>query len=141
MAKRSRRRVKYEQHVRLHHWLLSTPAYQSLSPPARAVLVELMRRYNGFNNGRIALSVRDSGMACRISKNTAARALSELVRKGFVVQTRASGFNVKSRIAAEWALTEFINDVTGTMATKAFIVWRAPLSEQTNFSVQAVLRG
>lgn len=123
MAKRSRRRVKYEQHVRLHHWLLSTLAYRSLSPPARAVLVELMRVYNGTNNGRLALSVRDAGGACCISKNTAARAFDELADRGFIVQTKPGAFSVKFRLATEWALTEFRNDATGAMASKDFVRW------------------
>lgn len=118
------RRVKYEQHVRLHHWLLNTPAYRSLNPPARAVLVELMRRYNGFNNGKIGLSVRDAGTACCVSKNTAARAFRELIDRGFVEVTTPSAFTVKCRLATEWALTEFPNDVTGAISSRPFIRWQ-----------------
>lgn len=126
MRKR-RRKIKYEQHVRLHHWLLNTAAYRSLSPPARALLVELMSIYNGTNNGRLALSVRDAGTACCVSKNTAARAFRELTDRGFIVQIKPSGFSVKSRLAAEWALTEFRNDVTGCMATKEFVRWASKI--------------
>jgi hypothetical protein len=33
--------------VRLYGWLLNSPAYLSLSCPARAILVEVTRLYNG----------------------------------------------------------------------------------------------
>jgi hypothetical protein len=128
MIKRSKSRstkryVKYEQHVRLHHWLLNSAAYLSLSPPARAVLVEVMRIYNGKNNGKLALSVREAGLRCNISKNTAARALRELTERGFIEVRTPSSFSLKCRRAAEWTLTEFRNDVTGKLPTKSFFNW------------------
>jgi len=94
-----------------------------LSPAERAVLVEVMMRYNGTNNGRIGLGSREAGAACGISKNTAGRALKQLQAKGFVVVMTPSNFNRKNRLAAEYALTEFRNDKTGEMATTAFMRW------------------
>lgn len=121
--RRRRRSGKYHPHVRLHHWMLKSPAYRSLSIAARAVLVELMMRYNGSNNGRIALGVRDAGEACGISKNTAARALQELKEKGFIIIVTPSNFDRKNQLATEYALTEFRNDVSNEIATKDFMRW------------------
>ena len=60
-------------------------AYLSLSCPARAVLVEIVRCYDGFNNGRIGLSVRKAAERCRIAPGTAKRAFEELQDRGFIV--------------------------------------------------------
>jgi len=65
--------------------------------PARAVVayLELARRYNGSNNGTLHLSARELARAWNWSRGSAARAIEELVEKGFVEITRASGFNLK----------------------------------------------
>ena len=123
--KRRRRSGKYHPHVRLHHWVLKSAAYRSLSTEARAVLVELMHRYNGSNNGRIGLSVRDAGALCGISKNTAGRALKELQAMGFISIVTPSSFNRKNRLAIEYSLSEFRNDATGELPSMAFMRWRA----------------
>lgn len=49
------------RHVRLYHWLMQSEAWRTLSPVAKALYLELAYRYNGANNGRIGLSVRDAG--------------------------------------------------------------------------------
>ena len=66
MAKRGLakgRTGKTERHVRLTHFLLGTPAWKSLDPVARALLVEVMQRYTGFNNGTVGLGVRQAAAA------------------------------------------------------------------------------
>ncbi len=47
-------------HVRLYRWLLNSPAYRSLWPASRALLVEVMALYNGHNNGELFLSHREA---------------------------------------------------------------------------------
>jgi hypothetical protein len=111
------------RHVRLYHWLLDSPAWKSLKPVERALYIELAQRFNGSNNGHIGLSVRDAGDALRISKNTAARAFMTLQKRGFVEVVRRGHFDRKQRHASEWRLTEHPCDVTGELATKAFMRW------------------
>ena len=62
------------QFVMLTHFMLNSPAWGELTPAARAVYVELSRRYNGRNNGWLALSARDAADRCRVNKDTATRA-------------------------------------------------------------------
>ena len=52
---------------------------KKLRPNTRAVYVEISRIYDGSNNGRIGFSVRTAATRCRIAKDTAKRALDELV--------------------------------------------------------------
>src|SRR6516165_10348441 len=71
-------------HVRLYTWLLDSPAYLALSCPARAVLIEIAKIYDGMNNGRIALSVRRAAERCNIARGTATRAFRDLEQLGFI---------------------------------------------------------
>lgn len=110
--------------------MLKSEAWMATTTQARAVLIELHLRFNGFNNGRIALSVRDAAEACRISKNTVTRALRELQEKGFVRLMTAGSFNLKVPHAAEWCLTEHPNSAAGErLSTMDFMKWRAPKKE------------
>jgi len=126
MQKRRRRKNSYEPHVRLHFWLLKTAAWAATTPAERAVLIELYRRYNGSNNGRIGLSVRAAASACNIAKDTATRALRGLQEKGFAVLITPGGFNRKIPHAAEWRLTEFHCDAGNVIPTNDFTRWRPP---------------
>ncbi len=69
-------------HVRLYRWLLDSAAYLALSCPARAILVEIARNYDGMDNGRIGLSVRRAAKRCRTAPETAT-SLSGTRREGF----------------------------------------------------------
>ena len=133
--RRSSRKYRGEHHVRLYGWLLRSQAWRSLSAQSRAVLICLMDRYNGSNNGRIALSVRSAAAECRITKDTAARAFHELQDRGFIKLVTPGAFSRKVRHAAEWLLTEFRDDVSGDMPTKEFMCWR---QNQNSVPIQAV---
>jgi hypothetical protein len=111
------------RHVRLYYWLLECPAWRDLNPVEQALYLLLCQRYNGANNGRLGLSVRDAGEALHVGKNTAARAFQGLQVHGFVVMVRKGHFDRKQRHASEWKLTAFDCDVTGEPASKAFMRW------------------
>lgn len=109
----------------LHNWVFDSPAYRSLKPGPRAVLWELIRRYNGSNNGRIAYGARDMARALSVTdRQTIATYERELEAKGFIKAVRRGGFSVKvsDRRVTEWALTwEKIGD---DLPTKEFARWR-----------------
>lgn len=110
--------------VMLERSLLRSAAYRSLTPAARAVLVEILNRYYGHNNGQIGLSVRSAAETCKIGKNTANRAFHELVEKGFIVCVTPGGFSRKTRHAAEWRVTHRRCDVTGQRPSKDYLKYR-----------------
>ena len=118
------------RHVRLMEWMLASAAWQSLDPVARALYIEISRRYRGpnSNNGKIPYSVREAAVGLNVSRNTANRAFHHLTERGFIVPKTPSGFNVKGRTSTEWLLTEFPDDtLTGTnIATKDFMRWTPP---------------
>jgi hypothetical protein len=124
-AKR-RRRDEGPPFIQLYRYLLECPAYVSLSPYARAALIEVDRGYNGSNNGKIVLSVRTLAHRLGCSKDTACRALQELVHKGFIEPRIKGAFRRKFRHATEWRLTDRRCDATGLSQSQAFLKWQSP---------------
>jgi hypothetical protein len=117
--------------VRLDSFMMESAAWRSLTPAERAVYVEVRRRFNGVNNGWIALSVRDAADRCNINKDTARKALATLQAKGFIECVTPGGFTRKVRHATEWRLLDERCDKTGTLPSKAFMRWRpAPTDDR-----------
>jgi len=112
-------RTSEVRHVRLYHWMLKSPAFESLSVGARSLLVEIMKRHNGLNNGEISFSQREAGEGLGCSKNTATKWFWELENKGFIVATQRGSFHQKVRHATTWRLTMLECD--GKQATKDFM--------------------
>lgn len=110
--------------IQLFESMMATPAWLSLSPQARAVYLEIERRYYGNNNGRIGLSVRQAATSCNIAKNTAQRAIVELQEKGFVDCAARGTFRLKSRHSAEWRLTRVKCDRTNDLPARTYLKWR-----------------
>jgi hypothetical protein len=109
-------------HVRLYRWLLDSPAYLSLSCPARAVLVEIARVYDGMNNGRLGASVRNLAQRCHLAPATVCRALTELQERGFIECVTLGSFHRKVRHASEWRLTWWPCDVR-CAGCETFMSW------------------
>jgi hypothetical protein len=120
---RRRRKHKCPPFVMLPKWMIESSAWQSLSGEAVATFIVLAQRYNGVNNGRLALATRTLAQFRGCSNATAARAMRELIEKGFAEVVRASGFNVKGRVATEYRLTLYRCDVTHALPSKAFMRW------------------
>ena len=86
---------------------MRSAAWQSLSCEARAVLVELYALFDGSNNGRLFLSIREAASRVSVGKSTAAAALAQLVDRGFIRPNVKGAFTLKQRHATSWVLTEF----------------------------------
>lgn len=112
------------RHVQLPEYLQSTDAWARLKPGPRALYVELKRRYNGTNNGRLILSHRDAAKMLNVHRNTVGPWFVQLQEHGLIHMTVApylgpSGIGQ----AALWALQEFPT-VDGKAAMKGFMQWR-----------------
>jgi DNA-binding transcriptional regulator YhcF (GntR family) len=128
MARRNKR-DHAPRHVRLYHYMTNSPAWHDLNAVARAIYIEIAKRYAGVgsNNGRIPYSVREAAKELTIGTATASRALAALVDHGFIVPITRGAFSCKIRHATEWRLTEFACDVTNTLiGTKDFMRWAPP---------------
>ena len=114
-------------------------AYRSLSSNARSALFQIAGRYNGSNNGNINASARAVALEMSVSKSTAARAIDELVKAGFVEITAWSKFDLKQRLAQTYRLTWAPCDRTNQLPSKAFAK-QAAKSSQNYFTVPPVTR-
>ncbi len=90
--------------VAIPHVVVDSPAWRGLSVRARAVLIELARKHNGYNNGKIGMSYRDVGAAIGTSSfRVIANAFAELIKSGFVA-VEADAL-VWQRMAREYRIT------------------------------------
>lgn len=119
------RRKRGDPFIMVRWQLYDSPAFLSMKPGPRALLLALVRRYDGRNNGAIALGVRDAAAELGLSdKDTVHRYFRELEHKGFIRIARPSSFNMKdasARRATEWRLTWL--DAPTMKATNDFIKW------------------
>jgi len=124
--KTGRSRRQLSPFVALERYMLNSPAWISLPPPARCAFIELGNLYDGGNNGRIALSARTLADRLAVSRATANRALTNLADRGFIEPVREGGFNIKTgmRRSTEWRLTNQRCDVTGNRPAKTFMQWQ-----------------
>lgn len=109
--------------IRLHAGITGSDAYQDLKPLPRALLIEIWRRHDGFNNGRIPYSEREGASALHTGRNQIRAGLNDLIEHGFIVRHQRGSFNVKDRTSSEYSITaEDMFD--GTPATHAYREWR-----------------
>lgn len=109
--------------VQLPEWLLKTEAWQSLTGNARALYIELKRRYKGGNNGRIQLSHREAAQLLNMHRNSMGALFHQLEDKGFIYMLEGhhlgpSGIGETAR----WALDEY--NIDGKPALKRFLRWK-----------------
>ena len=116
---RKKHYTDYERWVGLPHFMLKTTNWKSMSPNAKALLIEVWARYNGINNGEISYSVREAKQI-GLGRNMAGRAFQELIDRGFLCVGRDSAFTVKCRLARAWLLTAMPMP-DGTPATKNYM--------------------
>jgi hypothetical protein len=106
-------------HARIYaHWR-QYPAWRALSLAARALLIEILMEYRPGSNGRLEWSCRKAAGAIGVSKDTAARALTQLELLGWLKVERVANFG-RRNAPARYALTMFPNDVTGDPSSFAF---------------------
>lgn len=116
--------------------VIASPAYRSLSLHARAVLVELVARMNGYNNGAIAVSQRELVEALGCTSRKIVSAVTELLEHG-MLDVLAEG-QWKARLARQYRLT-FISTKTAH-ATEEYRQW-TPRPKQSGAShAEAVKR-
>lgn len=111
------------RHVQLPEYLQASEAWATMKPAPRALYIEIKRRFNGSNNGKLFLSVRDAAKAINVSKNTVGQYFTELEKRGFIhkVQGGYLGPNGKGQ-AAVWAIDEEPTQ-DGQPARKGFMRW------------------
>ena len=85
--------------------MLKHPNFRCLSADAVRVWLEMHRGYHGVNNGEIGFSVQQAMDCLHSGSGRASKAINELIEARFIICTRDSSFNMKTRRAREWMLT------------------------------------
>ena len=95
------------KHVQLHEWLQATEAWSTLKPGPRALYIELKRKFNGRNNGRIFMSHREAASKLNVHRNTVGAWFKALEERGIIrmEQGHHLGSDGYGK-AAQWALCE-----------------------------------
>ena len=99
--------IKLPQHVKL------SVEHDLLSIYARALLIELIDRHTGANNGMICFGVREATYELRCGKATVSRAMRELDDAGLARPTAIGAW--RGRQATEWRLMWIRCDKTGDL--------------------------
>jgi hypothetical protein len=113
----------------LDNYILASLAWRSLSLPARCTLIELLRIYNGTNNGQLGMAVRYLAERLNCSKDTASRALNELEEKGFIRTQKVGVFG--RPMGSEYNVTMRRNDVNSDPPSNEFMRWKPDPSPTT----------
>lgn len=101
-AKVKGRSDRERQFFGLPHCVLDSPAFLSLSHHAKALLLDIGRQFNGFNNG--ALQINWARMKRRgwRSQTTLNKAKDELLTRGLIERTRIGYKRVTALYALTW---------------------------------------
>ena len=127
MSKRGRRKPnKTGRNEEVQFWnvpysLAKSDAFRQLPGPALKILVELRTRFNGYNNGKITLSMDEAARLLGMSKSTVVKALADLQAMGFI-KIRVKG-QWYGRKASQWTLT--MCPLDGQPATNEWKNWKA----------------
>lgn len=128
MAKRKGK--GYEPHVRLYAHEMRVPAWQTLDPDARALLIEMRALYTGQDN-RVFMSVREVMQRLNIGQRKAQRALDALVQRGWIMIIEKGTFYRKVKHATVYALgNEPLEDRDGATAPKGYMRWNPDETEK-----------
>lgn len=111
-------------HARIYAAWLDLPAWQALTPYAKALLIELLARYRPMNGNHLPLSGRRAADFLNCSRNAASSAINLLEETGWIrveqVGTGLSGRRCNR--ATHYRLTMFPGD-DWTAPTRDFERW------------------
>lgn len=116
------------QFIQIYRNVKRSRNYHGLSTYARALLIEIIDRHNGCNNGMIGLGVREAKYELGCSQGRVSAAMRELDDAGLARPTKIGAW--RGRRATEWRLMFLRCDKT---QEPAITVWeqRKPHSEFT----------
>ena len=110
----------FEQYKKLTYRMLESEAWRCLPSNYIKFYLELCRRYNGSNNGRLSLSKREASKLLHIGDGAAQAAPKRLEEHGLIKVTKPGSF--RGRRATEYALTD--KSLDGHPPTNEWQRWR-----------------
>jgi hypothetical protein len=123
-------RVRDAPHARIYSAWMELPAWRTLSPYARSLLVELFARYRPLEPNRFELSDRTAAFLANCGRQTAARALIELEKRGWIEVARVGKLTGPKAKRASWYSLTYFERLPGEPGSRAFLTWRPDGSER-----------
>jgi hypothetical protein len=115
--------------IKLDHAIMDTAAWEFVARTGAALLLlEIWRRYNGKNNGRISYSNREAQRRFKCGSHTAFNWFLDLQLAGFIVIAEKGYCDLKTggNQATRWRLT--MERCNGKEATREYLQFVAPES-------------
>lgn len=112
------------RHVQLPEYLQATEAWRTMAGYSKLLYIELKRRFNGSNNGRIVLSHREAAYYLNIHRNSVGKCYKELEERGFIKMIVPPHLGPEGVGQAAWWALQELPTVDGKAATKGFMSWR-----------------
>ncbi|MBN8727598.1 MAG: helix-turn-helix domain-containing protein [Xanthomonadales bacterium] len=122
----ARKPPRDDPHVRIYHYEMKSQAWRTLSPAARALLIEMRALFDvKRGDNRIFLSVRSMMERCNATQRAVTRARDELLDRGWIKVVEQGGFTRKVRHATVFALqNQPANTGNGSAPSKAYMRWQ-----------------
>lgn len=95
--------------IRLNKRLVDSQAWHDLSGLEVKAYIAFARKYNGWNNGDIAMGVRELALRVPCDQKTAQKAIVALENAGLIKYEKIGTFDRKHE-ASEFTLTDFDNE-------------------------------
>lgn len=124
MNRRKRRGHPTEAHVRLYAHETNSPAWRTMKPDARALLVELRGLYQPSQANVVYLSVREAARRLNIGPRRVQRAFDVLLERGWIAVHEPGGFTRKVRHATAYRLENEPGAAPGAKPGKAYMRWQ-----------------
>jgi hypothetical protein len=124
-----------DRFVRLLHRHTDTDAWRQLSVGARALFIELKKKYTGRQEA-VFLSARDAAELLNVNKDTVAHWYRELEHYGFIVQVRPARVAAGKGQAPHYRLTD--EPYQGRKPTENFSLWEGHACVRKNRTPKAV---
>ena len=121
--------LRDQAHVRLYKHELDSAAYRSLTPDARALLIEFRSLYAGREN-RVFMSLREAMHRLGVGRRRAEQARDDLLDRGFIRLLTPGSFTQKTRHAPEYALLHEPLD-GARIPEKPFMSWKPNGSQKS----------
>lgn len=109
---KGKRRGKSSPFILLPAYIKQSAAYHGLTLTARALLIELIYRFRGANNGTIGLGQREAAYELGCGRPTVSRAMRELDDAGLAMPMKPGNWR---GTAGEWRLTWIVCHKTGEL--------------------------
>lgn len=129
MGRAKRRGRATEAHVRLYAHELACPAWRTLSPDGRCLLIELRALYRPSAGNIVFLSVREAMDRLGIGQRRVQKAFTDLIERGWIAIHEPGGFVRKVRHATSYRLENEPGAAPGAVPGKAFMHWRPAANE------------